>query len=146
MASLENKDINRKFNLEKYYNIAPCVNTNYCNKCNNCVEHTFYINVRNKVRDKCIYRMSSIDLFQQVIEKANNMDEKIKIWKIDDYSQRTRATILKMRYQEQNIDYLIILNEKEKEYFFITAYPVFEQREKKDLDKEYNSKNITKIK
>lgn len=146
MGSLENKDIVRNSNLGNYYNIKPCNNTYYCNKCSNCVGHTFHLNVRNKSRDKCIYRMSSIDLFHEVISKANNMDDNIKIWKMEDYSQRTKAIILKMRYTEGKIDYLIILNEKEKEYFFVTAYPIFEQREKIDLDKEYQAKNTIKIK
>ena len=70
----------------------------------------------------------------------------IQIWKVEDYSsRRTKEIHLKIRYQKENIDYLIILNEKSEEYFFITAYPIFEQREKNDLDKEYNDKSSIKI-
>jgi len=98
------------------------------------------------MRDKCVYRMSSIDIFKQVIDKANAMEDGLQIWKVEDYSsRRTKEINLKIRYQKDDIDYLIILNEKSEEYFFITAYPIFEQREKNDLNKEYNSKRSTKI-
>ena len=91
--------------------------------------------------------MSSIDLFRSVIDKANTMEEGIRIWQVEEYSsRRTKEINLKIRYKKDDIDYLIILNEKENEYFFITAYPVFEQREKNDLDKDYNSKNSIIIK
>lgn len=147
MGSLENKDLKRSSNRENYYNIKPCNNTMYSNKCANCTDHTFSINIRNKSRDKCVYRMSSIDLFRDVIDKANTMDDGISIWQVDNYlARRTKDINLKIRYKKDDIDYLIILNEKENEYFFITAYPVFEQREKSDLDKEYNNRNTIKIK
>lgn len=146
MGSLENKDLKRNQNNECYYNIKPCNNTTYANKCANCIEHNFSVNVRNKLRDKCVYRMSSIDVFKQVIDKANAMKDGLQIWKVEDYSsRRTKEINLKIRYQKDDIDYLIILNEKSEEYFFITAYPIFEQREKNDLNKEYNSKSSTKI-
>lgn len=147
MSSLENKDLKRKTNSDNYYNIKPCNNTTYSNKCSNCIEHNFSINIRNKSRDKCVYRMSSLELFRIVIDKANNMDEGIKIWKVEEYSsRRTKEINLKIRYQKGEFDYLIILNEKQEEFFFITAYPVFEHREKNDLNKDYNSKNSIKIK
>lgn len=147
MGSLENKDSKRNQKMDNYYNIKPCNNTTYSNKCANCIEHNFPINVRNKMRDKCVYRMSSIDIFHQVINKANAMEDDIQIWKVENYSsRRTKEINLKIRYQKDNIDYLIILNEKSEEYFFITAYPIFEQREKNDLNKEYNSKSSIKIK
>jgi hypothetical protein len=147
MGSLENKDLKKNSKINNYYNIKPCNNTTYSNKCANCIEHNFPINIRNKMRDKCVYRMSSIDIFHQVIDKANNMEDDIQIWKVENYSaRRTKEINLKIRYQKGNIDYLIILNEKGEEYFFITAYPVFEHREKNDLTKEYNSKNSIKIK
>lgn len=147
MGSLENKDLRKTHNNEYYYNIKPCNNTNYSNKCSNCTNHNFTINVRNIHRDKCIYRMSAINLFRDVIDKANTLDDGISIWKVEEYSaRRTKEIYVKIRYKKNNIDYLIILNEKEDKYFFITAYPVFEQREKNDLDKDYNSKNSIKIK
>lgn len=147
MGSLENKDLKRNSKIENYYNIKPCNNTTYSNKCANCIEHNFSINVRNKMRDKCVYRMSSIDIFHQVIHKANALEDDIQIWKVEDYSsRRTKEIKLKIRYQNNDIDYLIILNEKSEGYFFITAYPIFEQREKNDLNKEYNSKSSIKIK
>lgn len=147
MGSLENKDLKKISKDTFYYNIKPCNNTNYSNMCANCTNHSFSINIRNKNRDKCIYRMSSIDFFRMVIDKANNKEDGIRIWKVEEYSsRRTKEINLKIRYKNDNIDYLIILNEKEKEYFFITAYPVFEQREKNDLDKEYNAKSSLKIK
>ena len=145
MGSLENKDLKKNYNNEHYYNIKPCNNTNYSNKCSNCINHNFSINIRNKNRDKCVYRMSSIDIFRDVIDKANTMDDGVNIWKVENYSpRRTKEINLKIRYRNDDIDYLIILNEKKDEYFFITAYPVFEQREKNDLDKDYNSKSSKK--
>lgn len=147
MGSLENKDLKRAYGNENYYNIKPCNNTAYSNKCANCNEHNFSINIRNKTRDKCIYRMSSIEMFRSIIDKADILDGDVKIWQVENFSSRRQKEInLKIRYKKDEIDYLIILNEKQEEYFFITAYPVFEQREKSDLDKEYNSKNSKKIK
>ena len=54
MGSLENKDLKRSSNRENYYNIKPCNNTMYSNKCANCTNHTFSINIRNKSRDKIV--------------------------------------------------------------------------------------------
>ena len=54
MGSLENKDLKRNSKFENYYNVKPCNNTTYSNKCANCVEHNFPINIRKKVRDKCV--------------------------------------------------------------------------------------------
>ena len=44
------------------------------------------------------------------------------------------------------VDYLIILKETDKCYFFITAFPVSEHREKSILDQEYSAKSSEKIK
>ncbi len=146
MGSLENKDFKLN-NAKPYYNIKPCNNTTYSNKCSNCINHSFTVMVRTKVRDKCVYRIPLIELFRKIIDMVNSNEDGLKIWKIYNFSnRRTKETYFKIRYQADKIDYLIILNEKENEYFFITAYPVFEQREKDDLKKEYNSKRSIKIK
>lgn len=141
MVSLENKDYKRNNSFDNFYNIKPCNNTYYSNKCANCIEHIYPINVRHTVRDKCVYRMATIEWFAEVINKANRNDSSIKIWKtIDLNNKRVLETNVKIRYQEDKIDYLIILKETENTYYFVTAYPVFEHKQKKTLDREYNSK------
>lgn len=147
MASLENKDLKRRNNSDSYYNVKPCNNTSYSNKCTNCIEHLYPITIRNTNRDKCIYRMATIEWFGKIISEANNSNTNIKIWKTDCLnSKRVIETQVKIRYQKNEIDYLIILKETETTYYFITAYPVFEHRQKLALDKEYRSKNSTIIK
>jgi hypothetical protein len=147
MASLENKDLKRRNSSDSFYNIKPCNNTNYSNKCANCIEHSYPINIRNTTRDKCVYRMATIEWFSEIIEKTNNNDSNIKVWKtIALSSKREIETNIKIRYQYEKIDYLIILKETENTYYFITAYPVFEYKQKKALDKEYSSKNSEIIK
>lgn len=147
MASLENKDLKRRNNAENYYNVKPCNNTNYSNKCTNCVEHLYPINIRNTSRDKCIYRMATIEWFGEIISKANKSDSNVKIWKVNCLnSKRVIETQVKIRYQESEIDYLIILKETENTHYFITAYPVFEHRQKIELDKEYRAKSSIIIK
>lgn len=147
MASLENKDLKRRNSLDNYYNIKPCNNTNYSNKCANCIEHIYPINIRNTTRDKCVYRMATIEWFSEVIKKTNNNDSNIKVWKTTVLSsKREIEKNIKIRYQYEKIDYLIILKETENTYYFITAYPVFEYKQKKALDKEYSSKNSEIIK
>ncbi len=137
IGSLEKKE-----NNNEYYNILPCNNTVYSNKCNNCNTHNFSIMVRNKIRDKCVYRMFTIEWIREITNKVNEKDINIKKWyskKI--YNGQLRQN-LKIRYQERDIDYLIILEEAENNFFFVTAYPVFEYREKRELDKEF-AKNRT---
>lgn len=147
MASLENKDLKKNNKDRFYYNIKPCNNTIISNKCSNCTQHTFCINIRKTNRDICIYRMKSVKFFKITIERANELGLNVKIWKLEKCSnRRQKENILKIRFQENEIDYLIILKEKENIYYFITAYLVFEQREKNDLDKEYNSRDLKKIK
>lgn len=93
--------------------------------------------------------MSTIEMFKIVIDKANDYEneDKIKIRKVVDYiSRRTPETNLKIRFQQGMVDYLIILKETDKCYFLITAYPVFEHKEKNNLEEEYNSKSCVKIK
>lgn len=149
MSSLENKDEKFKNTSRRYYNVKPCNNTPYVNKCVNCINHTFSVRLKNKSRDKCVYRMSTIEMFKIVIDKANNYgnEDNIKIWKVVDYtSRRTPETNLKIRFQQGMVDYLIILKETDKCYFFITAFSVFEHREKSILDQEYSAKSSEKIK
>jgi len=146
MGSLENKDLHKN-NRHSYYNIKPCNNTLMSNRCTNCTQHTFEINVRNTVRDICAYRLQSIKFFKIAIENANEKSDNIKVWKTEDYStKRQRNELIKIRFQENEVDYLIILKENGDIYYFVTAYLVFEQREKNDLDKEYNSRDSKKIK
>ena len=91
--------------------------------------------------------MSTIEWFGNVISEANKDNSNAKIWKINCLnSKRVIETQVKIRYQEDKIDYLIILKETENTYYFITAYPVFEHKQKIELDKEYKSKNSIIIK
>lgn len=91
--------------------------------------------------------MSTIEWFRIIIEKINNNEPNIKAWQVNTInSKRTIEKQLKIRFQENEIDYLIILKDVEDKYYFITSYPVFEYKQKKELDKEYKSKDSIKIK
>lgn len=91
--------------------------------------------------------MTTIEWFGEIISKANKSNSNIKIWKVNCLnSKRAIETQVKIRYQENEIDYLIILKETKNTYYFITAYPVFEHRQKTELDKEYRAKSSTIIK
>lgn len=123
---------------KSFYNILPCNNTVYGKNCyKNCVKSNYHHVINNEDRNICLYRASKISLFNKVIELANNGDDHIKIWKEKKDSKEYEL----IRYQEEENDYLIVLRYvKNKDYYRLTtAYPVFFESKKEELDKKYFS-------
>ena len=135
ISSLESKT---KYDGTPYYTILPCNNTIYCNICNNCNTHRYNITIRHKNRNKCLYRLSSIHIIPEIINLCNNDCKNIKLWILKEISKGQLEEYVKIRYQFEDIDYLLIFKNSTNFLYFITAYPVFEYREKKDLDLEFS--------
>jgi hypothetical protein len=79
---------------------------------------------------------------REVIELYNANDSRVKYWEKVNSAKRKRLYI---RYQEEEIDYLVVLEDKsEKRVQLITAYPVFFVSAKRDYDADFQ--NYQKIK
>ena len=82
------------------------------------------------VRAKCLYRALRVGWIKEVIELYNENDVRVKYWEKINSKKKKR---LYLRYQEEELDYLIVLEKKsEKRVQLITAYPVFFVSAKKD--------------
>ena len=128
MSSLEQKD---------KLPIKPCTNDITSAICDsNCVNGSDTIVLTNgEVRTKCIYRTTRIGWIQEIVNMYNLSDTRVKYWEKDVRDHRRR---IYLRYQEEEIDYLVVFEKKsEKRVVLITGYPVFFISAKKDLDKEF---------
>jgi hypothetical protein len=124
--------------------IKPCTNdlsSAYC--VDNCIAETDRIVMSNgDTRAKCIYRALRVGWIREVIELYNANDSRVKYWEKVNSAKRKRLYI---RYQEEEIDYLVVLEDKsEKRVQLITAYPVFFVSAKRDYDADFQ--NYQKIK
>jgi len=86
--------------------------------------------------------MSTIEWIKEISNKVNERHPDVKIWYETEVHNGQPKKSLKIRYQVDDIDYLIILDEGNDVFYFTTAYPVFEYREKKDLDKGFAKNRI----
>ena len=96
------------------------------------------------VRAKCLYRALRVGWIRDIIELYNVNDMRVKYWKKVNSKKRNR---LYLRYQEEELDYLIVFEEKsEKRVQLITAYPIFFVSAKRDYEKDYQEyiKNLAK--
>lgn len=126
--------------------IKPCTNdlsAAFCSE--NCISGTELITMDNgDVRAKCLYRALRVGWIRDVIELYNANDMRVKYWEKVNSKKRNR---LYLRYQEEELDYLIVLEEKsDKRVQLITAYPVFFVSAKRDYEKDYQEyiKNLAK--
>ena len=117
--------------------ILPCNNDIASSVCaNNCVVATDSIVLNGIEREKCIYRATRVNWIRPVIEMYNNKDTRVKYWeKVHTTNKKNR---LYLRYQEKEIDYLIVFEDKsDKRVRFITAYPIFFLSAKNDYESDY---------
>ena len=126
------------------YTILPCNNdiasVRCTNKCELTKAHLLFTTLK---RNECLYRMARIHWIPEIINLSNEKDPRVKVWvqeKKNKRNKKVRKTFI--RYQEDIIDYLIILSHKEKSgeienYIFDSAFPVFLTRSKKQYDEQY---------
>lgn len=118
--------------------ILPCNNDITSSLCgNNCVVALDSIALNGVEREKCIYRAVRVNWIKSIIEMYNNGDTRVKYWEKVNSNKKKR---LYLRYQEEEIDYLVVLEEKsEKRVVFITAYPIFFLSAKRDYETDYQN-------
>lgn len=123
-------------NENEKFNVFPCGNTASQNKCNkNCISQYMQITLNNgQKRSICIYRAIRINWINDIIVLANKKDERVKVWIKDDK--------LHLRFQYEDIDYVVILAVNSRNYQLISAFPVFYINKKEVFDTDYN--NYTK--
>lgn len=104
----------------------------------NCILGTDLITMNNgDVRAKCLYRALRVGWIREIIELYNANDIRVKYWEKENSNKKRR---LYLRYQEEELDYLIVLEKKsEKRVQLITAYPIFFVSAKKDYEKDYKN-------
>lgn len=125
--------IEQKAKLE----IKPCTNdlsSAFCAE--NCILGTDMITVGGETRRaKCLYRALRIGWIREVIELYNENDDRVKYWEKVNSNKKKR---LYLRYQEEELDYLVVLEEKgASRVQLITAYPIFFVNAKKDYERDY---------
>lgn len=128
--------------------IKPCTNDLSSAFClENCISGAELITMGNgDVRAKCLYRALRVSWIREVIELYNANDTRVKYWEKVNSKKRNR---LYLRYQEEELDYLIVFEDKsEKRVQLITAYPVFFISAKQSYEKDYQNyiKSLTKQK
>lgn len=100
---------------------------------------------RNINRVECLYRLSRIHWVKELINMANEDDEKIKLWRYEKKDSTNGKFQWKwyLRYKEKANDFLVVFREDrdkngEVVLNFRTAYPVYLPGDKQKLNKEYN--------
>lgn len=123
--------------VTKDLNILPCQNETCSHNCmTNCERHLKKINEKNgTVKIPCLYRISRLNWVNEVINLANQNNSNITI--LTELKRTKRGTKERtiLRYQYFNVDYVIILEERKTDFYFITAYPVFFAQDRKKFDK-----------
>lgn len=120
--------------------IMPCnndISSFYCGK--NCIEGKYPITMGNgEVRAKCIYRALRIGWIKELVDLYNEEYPRVKYWEKESVRQNKKRKRLYLRYQEEELDYMVVMEEKdEKRVQFITAYLVFYISAKNDYEKDY---------
>ena len=125
-------------NEKEKFNVFPCGNnlSEYiCKK--NCLTRKNVITRHNReIRIICPFRAARINWILDIINLANKKDQRIKIWKKDKK--------LHLRYNNADIDYVVIFFETKETYRLISAFPVFYINKKQIFDKDYNDYQIKK--
>lgn len=126
--------------------IQPCINDIASSLCaNNCIDAFEPIIMNNGTeREKCIYRAVRVSWIRKIIDLYNKGDKRLKYWEKINSKKKNR---IYLRYQEAEIDYIVILEDKsDKRVILITGYPVFFVSAKKDYESDYQNyiKNLKK--
>lgn len=119
--------------------IKPCTNDISSAFClENCILGTEIITMNDgNVRAKCLYRALRVGWIREIIELYNANDLQVKYWEKVNSKKKKR---LYLRYQEEELDYLIVFEKKSEERVqLITAYPIFFVSAKKDYEKDYQN-------
>lgn len=115
------------------FGVFPCENfisENICIK--NCKTKLKQVTLKNKqVRDICVYRALRINWIIDIINLANKNDANIKKWIKDDK--------LHIRFQHEDVDYILIFEIYSDEYQLVSAFPVFYINKKETFDNDYNT-------
>lgn len=123
--------------VTKDLNILPCQNETCSHNCmTNCEHHLKKVNEQNgKVKIPCLYRISRLNWINEIINLANQNNSNVSI--LTEPKRTKRGTIKRtiLRYQYFNIDYVIILEERRTDFYFVTAYPVFFSQDRKKFDR-----------
>lgn len=88
-------------------------------------------------RSECIYRLRRVNRINTIIKLANKEDYRIKIWKKTTINKRKSEKVY-IRFQENLIDHIVILEDVGDMYFFVTSFPINHRHKKKNYDKDYN--------
>lgn len=119
--------------------MKPCNNDMSSSRCDeNCVTGEDMIALSNgNIRAKCIFRAVRVGWIREIIDLYNHGDSRVRYWEKVNSDKRKR---LYLRYLEDEIDYLVVLEDKSKKRVrLITAYPVFFISAKKDYEKDYQN-------
>lgn len=97
-------------------------------------------------RQECYFRMARIHWIPEIINLANLNSENVKVWEEKKGNAKNKKKVTKtfIRYQNDIVDYIIILKNRNKEgklvnYVFETAFPVFFTRTKEQYNISYNN-------
>jgi len=130
------------------YDVNPCTNEvglgvcKYIDFCENNIILDDDL-IKELKRIPCIYRSSRILWVDEIIRLANEKSEFIKIWEVTD--RRSNKQKIKIRFQNETVDYIIILSKLRKDaYKLITAFPIVYKRSKQRYNKQFNEKMAKK--
>lgn len=129
------------------YTAFPCQNDITYSQCfNKCSITKALTDFQFIQRTECLFRASRIHWIPEIIRLANSNHNCIKSWATSERSRNGKSIIKKryIRYEEESVDYVIILQEVWKyktfsHYKFITAFPVFLKRNKIQFEQEYTT-------
>lgn len=113
------------------FNILPCNNDKSYVLCKgNCLTGTNQIIMKNgEKRNLCLYRAIRINWISSIISIADKGSNCIEKW--------IKNNRLYIRFQQNEIDYVILLDDKKANYFFVSAFPVFYINSKKKYSADY---------
>ncbi len=118
------------------FDIFPCNNDSAYTKCDkNCIRGTHQVTVKGQLRNVCYYRAQMVHWVNEIILMANEEHPDIKWWKKPE--KLSGRDNLYIRYQHEEIDYLVIFAVKPHKYELITGYPIFYINSKAEYDKDY---------
>lgn len=96
-------------------------------------------------RVECLYRLSRINWIKDILNMANDGDERVRVWKYEKRDKTNNKFQWKwyVRYKERAKDFLIVFREDKDSngeiiLNFRTAYPVYLPGDKEKLKKEYS--------
>lgn len=124
--------------IEKF-GVFPCENSISDNVCNgNCMNRIKQVSLSDgQIRNICVYRAVRINWIIDIIELANNNSKYIKVW--------MKGKKLHVRFQHEDVDYIVIFEMNRNKYRIISAFPIFYINKKKTFDNDYQKYRHIKI-